>query len=162
VEFTGIACYTETAAHSSHEIFDDLAGHCYSYAKALHDAGMLTMHSRLPINVAAAATSRCLLQMHSLLSGSGFEFSAAEDGRVLTMHEQSSPILPLLLLLLLLLPQVRSLLSDSGFEFSAAEDARVLTGKEEGLWGWLAVNYATGALQVCLTYTVVHVLRNKL
>jgi hypothetical protein len=41
------------------------------------------------------------------------------------------------------------LLLDSGFEFSAAEDARVLTGKEEGLWGWLAVNYATGALQVC-------------
>jgi hypothetical protein len=55
--------------------------------------------------------------------------------------------------LLLLLLQVRSLLSGSGFEFSAADDARVLTGKEEGLWGWLAVNYATGALQVwCISF----------
>jgi hypothetical protein len=52
--------------------------------------------------------------------------------------------------LLLPLPQVCSLLSTSGFEFSAADDARVLTGREEGLWGWLAVNYATGALQVRL------------
>jgi hypothetical protein len=54
---------------------------------------------------------------------------------------------------LLLLLQVRSLLSTSGFEFDAADGARVLTGQEEGLWGWLAVNYATGALQVrhCMT-----------
>ncbi|WIA14677.1 hypothetical protein OEZ85_003176 [Tetradesmus obliquus] len=46
-----------------------------------------------------------------------------------------------------IMAEVRSLLSGSGFEFSGADDARVLTGKEEGLWGWLAVNYATGALQ---------------
>jgi hypothetical protein len=54
---------------------------------------------------------------------------------------------------LLLLLQVRSLLSTSGFEFDAADGARVLTGQEEGLWGWLAINYATGALQVrhCMT-----------
>ncbi|KAF6260856.1 nucleoside phosphatase family-domain-containing protein [Scenedesmus sp. NREL 46B-D3] len=46
-----------------------------------------------------------------------------------------------------IMTEVRSLLSGSGFESAGADGARVLTGKEEGLWGWLAVNYATGALQ---------------
>ena len=36
-------------------------------------------------------------------------------------------------------------LSDCGFAFSGA---RVLSGSEEGLLGWVALNYASGALQV--------------
>lgn len=44
--------------------------------------------------------------------------------------------------------QVRSLLSSSGFDFDWPDGARVLSGTKEGLWGWLAINYATGALQV--------------
>lgn len=43
---------------------------------------------------------------------------------------------------------VRALLASSGFQFDAAGGARVLTGREEGVWGWVAVNYATEALQV--------------
>lgn len=46
--------------------------------------------------------------------------------------------------------QVHLLLTTSGFDFSPG-DARVLSGSEEGVWGWLAINYATGALQVSLT-----------
>jgi hypothetical protein len=51
----------------------------------------------------------------------------------------------LLLLLLLSLLQVSRFLSGCGFDFVGA---RVLTGTEEGLLGWVALNYASGALQV--------------
>lgn len=44
--------------------------------------------------------------------------------------------------------EVRALLASTGFEYSGVVGARVLTGIEEGVWGWVAVNYATGALQV--------------
>lgn len=47
--------------------------------------------------------------------------------------------------LLLLLLQVSRFLSGCGFDFVGA---RVLTGTEEGLLGWVALNYASGALQV--------------
>lgn len=45
----------------------------------------------------------------------------------------------------LLLLQVSRFLSGCGFDFVGA---RVLTGTEEGLLGWVALNYASGALQV--------------
>ena len=51
--------------------------------------------------------------------------------------------------------QVDKVLSASGFAYSAASSAaggvsgaRVLSGSEEGLLGWVALNYASGALQV--------------
>ena len=44
------------------------------------------------------------------------------------------------------LAAVRGVLAESGFKFQE-EWVRVLGGTEEGLWGWVAINYATGALQ---------------
>eukprot|EP00775_Hariotina_reticulata_P010825 gene10826-10982_t len=53
------------------------------------------------------------------------------------------------------------LLSVSGFEYQEAEGARVLTGAEEGIWGWVAINYATGALQAATTADTAAVLRQS-
>jgi hypothetical protein len=46
-----------------------------------------------------------------------------------------------------LLQEARRLLGGSGFLFRD-EWARVISGQEEGLFGWVSINYATGALQV--------------
>ncbi|KAF8054899.1 APY5 [Scenedesmus sp. PABB004] len=51
------------------------------------------------------------------------------------------------------LAEVRALLSTSGFDF-APGDARVLSGQDEGVWGWVATNYATGALQAATSVDV--------
>eukprot|EP00878_Enallax_costatus_P029891 GHUV01032458.1.p1 GENE.GHUV01032458.1~~GHUV01032458.1.p1 ORF type:complete len:144 (+),score=46.03 GHUV01032458.1:860-1291(+) len=50
-----------------------------------------------------------------------------------------------------ILTEVRAVLASSGFSYQGAGSARVLSGRDEGLWGWVAVNYATGALQVSRT-----------
>eukprot|EP00877_Chromochloris_zofingiensis_P007335 jgi/Chrzof1/2855/Cz12g01110.t1 len=45
-----------------------------------------------------------------------------------------------------LLGECRKLLSESGFQFDESW-VHVIDGQQEGLFGWVAVNYATGALQ---------------
>eukprot|EP00878_Enallax_costatus_P008726 GHUV01009120.1.p1 GENE.GHUV01009120.1~~GHUV01009120.1.p1 ORF type:complete len:390 (+),score=85.57 GHUV01009120.1:351-1520(+) len=50
-----------------------------------------------------------------------------------------------------ILTEVRAVLASSGFSYQGAGSARVLSGRDEGLWGWVAVNYATGALQAATT-----------
>ena len=44
-------------------------------------------------------------------------------------------------------PRRRKLLTESEFQFEA-DWVRVLTGQEEGLFGFVGVNFATGQLQV--------------
>jgi hypothetical protein len=44
------------------------------------------------------------------------------------------------------LASVRRLLRKSGFQFDEDGWARVVSGREEALWAWVAVNYASGAL----------------
>jgi Golgi nucleoside diphosphatase len=46
-----------------------------------------------------------------------------------------------------ILQEARSALKGSGFLFRP-EWARTITGQEEGLFGWVSINYASGALQV--------------
>jgi apyrase len=50
-----------------------------------------------------------------------------------------------------LLQSCRGILKASGFKFKNSW-ARVLPGPLEGMYAWAAVNYISGALQVCETY----------
>lgn len=52
------------------------------------------------------------------------------------------------------LASVRDMLRKSGFLFTSDSQARVISGEEEGVFGWLSVNYAKGALHYAAPNTL--------